>query len=87
MRDLAAAIRICNKLKDEGKSEDELLSFLREEGYDKIDCIKALNEVTGMGLKRAKEIVHKSPVWRDVRVRDEKFHEDLIKVAQKEWQK
>ena len=37
-----------------------------------------LKEACGIGLAKAKEIVHFSTTWADRKALDEKFHEDIV---------
>ncbi|PQO32229.1 hypothetical protein DTL21_18545 [Bremerella cremea] len=53
---------------------EECLAMLRIHGASKIDTIKALRAFPSISLSEAKSIVHSSPVWQDVKERDEAFH-------------
>lgn len=60
-----------------GERWDAILGMLRDEGYSKVDCIKATVEQLRLPLADAKRIVHESPVWADVRRSDEQWHDQL----------
>lgn len=67
-----------------GESIDGVLQFLRESNCSKLDCIWLLEDVAGMTPLEAKKAVHFSPVWQDVRSRDEALHDKLAEEAKKE---
>ena len=54
---------------------------MRASGSSKIDSIAVLKGARGIGLAKAKEIVHFSGTWADTKALDEKFHEDLVMTA------
>jgi hypothetical protein len=54
-----------------------LIGFLRSSGCSKIDSIAILARECGIGLARAKEVVHFSRAWNDTREADESFHADI----------
>jgi ribosomal protein L7/L12 len=60
-----------------GRGVDAILSFLRANECSKVESIRLLMAVTGWPLGEAKRRVHSSPVWDDVRERDEEFHASL----------
>jgi hypothetical protein len=66
-----------------GEKIEELVEFLRSAGCSKIDSIAVIAVGCGMGLAKAKEAVHFSPAWTDVRASDDKFHE-LIEATMSE---
>lgn len=49
-----------------GERWEAILGALRDEGYSKIDCIKATVEQLRLPLADAKRIVHESPAWAEV---------------------
>jgi ribosomal protein L7/L12 len=59
------------KLRD-GDTE-AALSLLRQNGYSKLDSIKAVTAITGMGFIAARDLIHLSRTWEDARVNDETF--------------
>lgn len=73
MSDKEAALLECRKLIGEGASLEAILGILRTAGYSKVHSIKALVDLGQATLGDAKEIVHKSDTWKDVRERDEDF--------------
>jgi len=54
---------------------EAFLSALRGNGFGKVDCIRALRQMSDISLREAKEIVHCSAVWADRRAADDDFHE------------
>jgi hypothetical protein len=77
------SIRHCKELRAQGCSDEGLLSFLRNEGCSKVRSIAVIAEVLELPQAKAKEVVHSSNVWADVRHQDDRFHEDLAKRLKK----
>ena len=67
----------CRELVARGQHTEEIIAFLRAEGCEKTRTIAILAEALGIELAEAKELVHFSATWADVRAKDEKFHEVL----------
>jgi hypothetical protein len=61
----------------EGARWDEILESLREEGFSKVECIRATVQILRLPLADAKRIVHESLAWADRRKDDDRFHEVL----------
>lgn len=61
-----------------GGDLEEVLRFLRANGFSVIDSIKATMELTGASLATAKETVHRSEAWRDRRGTHDEFHRTLV---------
>lgn len=61
-----------------GGDLEEVLRFLRANGFSVIDSIKATMEVTGASLAAAKKKVHRSEAWRDRRGTHDEFHRTLV---------
>lgn len=62
---------------DETGSWDATLTVLRDEGFTKVQSVRATVEVLGKPLDEAKTLVHDSPAWVDRRGRDDEFHASL----------
>lgn len=62
---------------DDGARWDEILGTLRDEGFSKVECIRATVEILRLPLADAKRIVHESRAWADRREDDDRFHEVL----------
>lgn len=60
-----------------GATLDTALAALREGGFSRVDSVRAVRALTGASMADAKEIVHVSPAWADVRERDDEFHRSL----------
>jgi len=69
------------KLLKAGESYEVVLTFLRGQGVSKLDSIKILCDKAKLPLAEAKRLVHNSVVWKDAFVRDERFHESLLKTV------
>ena len=65
------------RMKESGAETEGVLAFLRARGLDKIDSIKVLRSLYGLGLAQAKEIVDHTDVWRDRLGPDSLLHEKL----------
>ncbi|MGN9814477.1 hypothetical protein ACTMUQ_03900 [Streptomyces sp. SD11] len=73
----AAALR-------DGKSLDEVLTDLRSQGFGVIDSIKAVRRLRSCSLAEAKQIVHFSEAWKDMRETHDAFHGDLARKAEED---
>lgn len=73
----------CRKLLEDGASIDDVLQFLRDAGVDKARSMVTLNLLSVAELSDAKLVVHYSPVWADVRERDDRFHEQLEQITER----
>ncbi|WP_410596618.1 hypothetical protein [Amycolatopsis sp. lyj-23] len=60
-----------------GSGLDEVLARLRRDGFSPVDSIRAVRVLTGASLAEAKETVHVSPAWADVREPTDEFHRQL----------
>jgi hypothetical protein len=65
----------CKRRYAAGEGIEKLIEFLRGVDCSKIDSIAVIAVGCGIGLAKAKEAVHFSPVWTDVRASDDSFHE------------
>ncbi|WP_330271362.1 hypothetical protein OG205_30125 [Lentzea sp. NBC_00516] len=63
----------------DGTGHDRVLALLRQHGAHKVASMRIMADATGMGLGKAKVLVHLSPVWDDRRASDEAFHEWLFR--------
>ena len=70
-------LNCARRMLSEGQDLETVISFLRDSGCHKNDSIKIVRQLTGVGLGEAKDIVHFSNTWKDVKERDEAFHEVL----------
>jgi ribosomal protein L7/L12 len=59
------------------QSVEEVLSYFRSQGANKIDCISILKRLTSISQGDAKRVVHFSAAWADVKEADDAFHEEL----------
>jgi len=60
---------------------DTVLEQLRKEGFSQAESIKATVERLGVPLAEAKQIVHLSKAWADVRPENDRFHQALDETA------
>lgn len=67
----------CQKMLDDGCDLEEVLLYIKRKGFSKVESIKFIAELNKLDLNNAKKIIHFSKVWKEVRQRDEKFHDEL----------
>jgi ribosomal protein L7/L12 len=58
-----------------GEGLDATIMFMRSEGFWIIPCIKAVRTLLGVSLGEAKDLVHLSPAFADLREAHDAFHE------------
>jgi hypothetical protein len=71
---------VLNKCRDKlgyGATIEDIIRALRDSGLSKVHSIKALVDLGQANMSEAKQIVHNSHTWADVRERDEEFHRTL----------
>ncbi len=68
-----------------GANPDALLLFLRERGFTKFECFKAIRELLGESVERAKDIVETSATWSDKFSSDATFRETLYADFEREF--
>jgi ribosomal protein L7/L12 len=68
----------CRRRLAAGEDVESIVRYLRVSGCSKIDSIAVLKGTCGIGLAKAKEIVHFSTTWADRKASDEKFHDDIV---------
>lgn len=61
----------------EGKSTEEVLSYLRAHGCTKAESMWALEDFANLSHYEAKRTVHESKAWSDQRESDDALHEQL----------
>jgi hypothetical protein len=76
----------CRRRSEAGEDTESIIGHLRASGCSKIDCIAVLS-ACGLGLAKAKEIVHFSATWTDRKAIDEKFHDDIVDALTSEEQR
>jgi ribosomal protein L7/L12 len=76
-------IKEARSLSDQGKSTEEIIAFLKERGLSKVWSTKVLSEACGLDLRSAKEAVHFSSAWAEVRKAHEAFQDQLIENVSK----
>lgn len=79
--DIAELARQAEEQVTSGASADDLLSFLRASGCNVIETIKIVSAVTGISRHSAKQLVHRSAAWSDLKPAYDRFHETVERVA------
>lgn len=62
-----------------GADLNELIEFMRASGLSIVESMKVLVEVNGYSLPAAKNVLHHSEAWADLREQREAFQEDMIR--------
>jgi hypothetical protein len=68
------AIDRASTLWKDGYQWEELVAALRAEGFTKFDSIRVAIDLLRLPLSEAKRLIHLSPVWSNLRTRDDAFH-------------
>ena len=68
----------CRQMLQDGKTMEDVLNYLRKETNSKGACVAILINGLHIPYSDAKRLVHFSEAWKDMKDRDEKFHEDLF---------
>jgi hypothetical protein len=79
LRDFTIDFR--RKLAD-GKTTDDALVELRASGASIMECIFVVHRFRHCDLGEAKQVVHLSPAWADMREQHDRFHAELEQAAQ-----
>ncbi len=67
----------CRELRATGSNREDILRALRNGGASKVDSIGVIVELERLSLADAKQIVDSSPVWHDLKARDDQLRRDL----------
>jgi hypothetical protein len=65
-----------------GAPSEEILAYLRSNGASILESMRILKNVLGLSLAEAKQIVHFSETWSDMRDEHDRIHdvlEDVVK--------
>jgi hypothetical protein len=76
MIDITATKVKCREMLARGEPVELVLRKLRDAGLSKIESMRVFVDCN-YSLKGAKELVHLSETWFDVRARDDEFHDSL----------
>ena len=71
----------CKHRYERGEDFESLIRYLRVSGCSKIESIATIAKGCCVGLGRAKELVHLSPIWQDRRDSDDQFHATVAHAA------
>lgn len=81
MKNISDLLNVCKALHSDGKTEEDIVNFLKKEGCSKVESIQIIASIFNINLNAAKKLVHTSRAWEDVRDRDDKFHDDLNQIV------
>ncbi|GAA1366292.1 hypothetical protein [Catellatospora chokoriensis] len=65
----------------EGIPLNDVIAFLRAEGFNQIDSIRVLMHAAGLNLAEAKQAIDMSPAWQDQQEANEALRRDLWEAA------
>ncbi len=77
MRHASAFVAECQQQIAAGRTREQIVAFLLEQGCSKLNSIAVIASAFEIGLAEAKKLVHLSEAWSDVRERDDRFHAAL----------
>ncbi|MCO5068797.1 MAG: hypothetical protein M9910_08990 [Kiritimatiellae bacterium] len=77
MKNQSELLRYCQQVLKDGANQEDIVRYLRTQGLSKVTSLPVLVQVLGISLDQAKQLVHSSATWNDVRIRDEKFQTSL----------
>src|SRR3990172_2917260 len=69
------------RMHDTGRSTEDILAWLREQGATKVESIRLLIELGGLANEEAKMIVHWSDAWQDTREADDGLQASVEEAA------
>lgn len=79
---MEALIRQCQKAKDQGQTQSELLQFMHRKGVTITEAIKACMKLYRLPLAEAKDVVSSSRHWQDIVEAAGPLHDRLAEDAQ-----
>ncbi len=82
MMNLDEAVDEGRKMLRDNGSIDDVLSLWRTNGLTILHSIQALRHLTDRSLTNAKEVVHNSQTWSDLREANDRFHNELERLAE-----
>lgn len=68
-------------MRNRGAEVGEVLEALREQSPSIIDSMKVVHDVFGLPMNEAKDLVHNSRTWSDMRDRHSALHEQAEAAA------
>lgn len=69
----------CRHILERGTGLEAVIGKLRSHGLSKVHSMKALVDLGVADMAQAKLMIHDSPVWADLRARDEEFRAEFEK--------
>ncbi|MEH1799586.1 MAG: hypothetical protein V7L02_13085 [Nostoc sp.] len=71
-----------NKMLTESAEIESVIKFLRLSNYSKTESIEILKKVLGISYYEARDIIHNSQTWSDVKEYDEKLINDFFDILE-----
>jgi hypothetical protein len=65
-----------------GSTIEDVLLMWRAHGLSILQCMQCLAHVSGLPLGKAKEMVHCSSAWSDLRAEHDRVHDELEKISE-----
>jgi len=79
--ELKDAERLGGEALASGKTIEDILLMWREHGLSILHSMQCLAHITGMPLGKAKETVHCSSAWSDLRPEHDRVHDESEKIS------
>jgi Ribosomal protein L7/L12 C-terminal domain len=68
-----------DRLATAGADPETILVFLREKGFNKIDCIKTVRGLYSLSMPEAKDLIDRSAAWSDRFQYDMEFRDSAVR--------
>src|SRR3954467_9430568 len=75
-------LRSARQMQLRGRSVEEILVSLRDEGASAMESIKAMRELLGISLGAAKDLVHHSHAWSELQGLHEAVHDKAVEAVE-----
>jgi hypothetical protein len=64
-----------------GQTVEDVLARWRADGLSILDSIRSLSHIADLSLGDAKQVVHRSQAWSDLRTAHDRVHKELERIA------
>ncbi len=79
------AVVLCQKKVTDGETVENLVPFLKQQGFQIIPSIKVIREVLNTDLGKAKRIVAGHNAWKNIATQMDAVHKEIIDDLNKSW--
>jgi ribosomal protein L7/L12 len=77
MEDSHELVRQAKDMIQGGEDFEEVVALLKRRNVSKVWSAKILSDAAGVSLEEAKDIVHMSRAWADLREEHDRFHDEV----------